>query len=287
MVSLEQRSTYLQGISENQLLMAFYGLLNKTDQTPRETQDLNETDGIYYAAIKAILHHSAVDFDAPYRLLSKRLPNKNSNAPFIYNDYLIFTIITGVVKFGYDQAWIRQIISIRTKNRISATFESILNVDFYSKAALQEVVCCFLSLVYPDKITKELQNEVYKALIANTVVSGGGNDFLRLCALKTFDEIILSREMIDRKQVDELLGFERLFLKRTDVLSYIFHNIFLALILLLTWWILSKFPDLKSQLSDFGLIVGILGLSFGNLLTGIRKLIKKMIQKSLGYLNAE
>lgn len=283
MVSIEERSTYLYNIKDNHLLNAFQCFLKSENLKGILPDDLNEIDKIYFDAIKAIETNSQGAFDIPYKLISKRLPTKNSNSPFVYNDYLLFVLIVGIIKFNYDQAWIKQIIGIRTKNKSTITFENILKEDFLGKSNSYEVTYSFLKLVNPAKTTKELQDDTYQSIVNNTSLFHDNNDFLIICSLNAYDNIITSRQIVDRSQLDELIRFEARFLKRIEILSYIVYNILLIFVFYSVWKLLSISPTLKNEISDFGLVFTMLGIGLANFLKSVPAMLKKGIVKVFGY----
>jgi hypothetical protein len=223
MVPLENRSTYLQTIEGNAVLLAFNKLLS--NQKATYPQDLNEIDIIYYGIIEAILTNSSSIFDIHYQSISRRAPTRDSISPFVHNDYLIFAVITGVIKFNYSKKWIEQIINIRTRNNTTITFENIIKENYYSKSNSSAVVIAFLNLINKAAVSKQLQDEAYQEITQNISAFDHGNDFISLCFLNTYDSIIISREMIDKKYQNWLLNFEAKFIRRTKVISAILYNL--------------------------------------------------------------
>ncbi|ALL06286.1 hypothetical protein AQ505_12740 [Pedobacter sp. PACM 27299] len=283
MVSLENRSIYLQTIESNGVLMAFKNLLwHKEIIRPSE---LNEIDTIYYGIIEAILTDSVVNFDIHYRSISRRTPTKDSISPFVHNDYLIFAIITGISKFKYDKNWIRQIIQIRTRNSTTITFENIVSENYYSKSNNPAIVITFLNIINKKAISKELQDDAYSEITQSIAIFDESNDFIALCFLNTYDSIIVSREIIDTKHHNFLLNFESTFIKRTKVISGVLYNLLLIMVIYGIYKTLNHYPQIKQEFADTVTIIGLIGLTVTNFITWIRTSFEKMIQKLLGYPN--
>ncbi|WP_316838932.1 hypothetical protein [Pedobacter gandavensis] len=283
MVPLENRSTYLQTIVDNELLMAFDNLLSK--QMITQPRDLNEINTIYYGIIEAIITNSVNNFDIHYKAISRRTPTRDSISPFVHNDYLIFTVITGIVKFNYNKIWIEQIISIRTRNNTTITFENIIKENYYSKSNIPAVVIAFLNLVDQTAVSKQLQDDAYEEITKNISVFDQGNDFIALCFLKTYDFIIISREMVDTRHHKWLLNFEAKFTQRTKLISTIVYNLLLILLIVSIYKILNHFPEIKQGFADAVTIIGLIGVAITNFTTGIRPAFERIIQKFFGYSN--
>lgn len=281
MVPLEYRSTYLQKIEDNSLLTAFNKLLSK--DTIVQPQDLNEIDTIYYGIIEAIASNSTSNFDIHYKAISRRTPTKDSISPFVHNDYLIFAIIAGIIKFNYSKDWIIQIVGIRTRNSTTITFENIINGNYYSKSNIPAIILAFLSLNSPAAITKELQDDAYQEITHNISVFDQGNDFIALCFLRAYDSIIISREIIDTKQHNWLLNFETKFIGRTKIISAILYNLLLVSLIYSIYKILNRFPEIKQEFADTVTIIGLIGVTITNFTTGIKPAFEKKIQKLFGY----
>jgi hypothetical protein len=284
MVSLENRSTYLQTIEGNTVLIAFNNLLS--NQKVNQPQDLNEIDTIYYGIIEAILTNSSGNFDIQYQSISRRTPTKDSISPFVHNDYLIFAIITGIVKFNYSKNWIEQITSIRTRNNTTITFENIIKEDYYSKSNISAVVIAFLNLINKSAVSKQLQDDAYQEIIKSSSVFDQGNDFIALCFLNAYNSIIISREMVDTKHYDWLLDFEIKFTQKTKAISTVLYNLLLILMIYSIYKTLDHFPEIKQGFADAVTIVGLIGLTITNFTTGVKPAFEKMIQKLFGYSNS-
>ena len=92
MVSIESKSKYLEQLSANEKLFAFYKFLNLHPIT-FSNSGLHEIDEIYFNLIKGIQENNQSDFISFYNKLSSRNVTKESNAPFVHNDLLIFVIV--------------------------------------------------------------------------------------------------------------------------------------------------------------------------------------------------
>ncbi|MBK9961982.1 MAG: hypothetical protein IPP06_11840 [Saprospiraceae bacterium] len=143
MVSIENKISYLSRIGDSPKLSAFNQLLTGKAIAQPIGNDLSETDEIFFGIISAIQANDKSAFDKHYSKKSKSNPSKESPAPFVNDDFLIFSIILGVTKFNIDKAWIKSIVSIRSKNSITTTLDNLLTDNYYSTSNLPEIVLMF------------------------------------------------------------------------------------------------------------------------------------------------
>jgi hypothetical protein len=146
MVSLENRVDYSLRINQSQKLSAFNNLLLGKTILPLSKQEMNQSDEIYFELVSAIHTKDKATFEKFYNKKNKSHPSKESPSPFVNDDFLIFSLIVGILKFGLDKAWIKEIISLRNRNAITITLENILNENYYSKSNLSEIVLMYFQL---------------------------------------------------------------------------------------------------------------------------------------------
>ncbi len=283
MVPIEFRSPYLLSIEDNDLLMIFEKFLNLKIWPGPFRNELNEMDQICFDIVKAIINESPADFDSTYRIISKKLPNKNSNAPFVHNDYLIFTLITGIVKFNLDKAWIKQILEVRANNDTTKTLRNLIEGDYSSKQNLFSIVICFFNLTDPNKSNKDVLDIAYIQISDDLTLFQNNNDFIKLCSIAAYNSVILSRTPIDTGDYDALKKIETVFFKRTKILSYVIYNAFLIGLFLAIYKMLIRYPEAREKANDLGLIIGILGVGIGNYITSARVGLENLLVKFFGY----
>ncbi len=283
MVPLEQRINYLGSIQGKPVLSAFYSLLRKQPFKHPEQENLSETDCIYFDLIAAILLQSKAEFDKPYQLISKRLPDKNSNAPFIHNDYLIYVLVIGVLLFKYDQLWLTHILSIRSKNVITQSFQHILAANYYNKTDKAQLTYCALLYIDDSQITKDFQNSTYKSIVEDKSLFLDNKDLLIICGLQAYDEIIKSREIVDDSALKRLRQFESTFLKRTNIFANIIYNILLLILFYNLWKILTSSTKAKDEINNIGLLFTVAGTGLANFLRFVPKYLAIAFAKILGH----
>lgn len=287
MVPLEERIGYLARVSENAKLSAFNDFLSGKVYLIASSQNSNESEEIFYGLLDAILSNNKLNFENYYNKKNKSKPSKGSPAPFVNDDFLIFSLIAGIVKFNLDKNWIRDIVSIRNRNSITITFENILNENYYSTSNLPEIVFMFLSINGQSLITNDFVGFTYKRITGNVKLFEDRSDFLILCSIKAYDIIFLLKEIPNKKDVDLLKKFNTNFIKRIKYISWIVQAMLFGLLI----YAILKLPNYSPEAIKFiekynyaFTVFGALGLSFlGNLIPAIRNTSQKIIMQLFGY----
>lgn len=287
MVPIEDKINYLNRISENPKLSAFNHLLiGKAISLPFGS-DLSEADEIYFGIISAIQSNDKTAFEKHFDKKSKSNPSKESPAPFVNDDFLIFSIIIGVSKFKIDKNWIKNIVSIRSRNAITTTLDNLLAENYYSTSNLPEIVLMYLQQINQSLITNEFLNSTFKRINENTALFDSKSDFQILCAIHTYNSIILLKEAPEGSEIQLLKSFDSIFVKRMKVLSWVLQmGILIGLIYgLLKLPIYS--PETVVIINNYSFaftILGALGFTFfGNQLGFIRRKTHELTMKLFGY----
>lgn len=287
MVSIEDKINYLYRISDSHKLSAFNQLLMSRDVTLPHVNDLSEADEIYFGIISAIQSNDKTAFEKYYNKKSKSNPSKESPAPFVNDDFLIFCIILGVSKFKLDKSWIKNIVSIRSKNAITTTLDNMLAENFYSTSNLPEIVFIFLQNISPSLITNDLLNSTFKRINEISALFDSKSDFQILCAIHAYNSIILLKEAPESSEIHQLKIFNARFIKRTKLLSWITQTGLLIVLLLILLKLPIYSPDAVEVINNYGYvftILGAFGITFiGNQLNFIKQKSHELTMKFLGY----
>ncbi|MCX2679619.1 hypothetical protein OOZ15_06670 [Galbibacter sp. EGI 63066] len=286
MVFIEEKHSYLSSLANQPKQSALYALVSdEILQLPQG--NFSETDSIYYSSIQAIKKNSREEFNSQYAKISKRKVSENSVAPFIHDDFLIFTLVIGVLKFELEKDWLLGVITKRAKNATTTTFENLLTENYQSKANIHSLILTFLFLLDKSKITNELLVEAYNSM--SDITQSFKSDFIRIIHYRAFDLIIQFKLPRDTDRISKLLEFETRFKKRINVITYLTYNILLLLILIGAYRILHSLPeDLKSKINEVGILIGIGGVGlFGNIIPKWRMKFKELIFRFFGYRNTQ
>lgn len=287
MVSVENRFSYLDRINESSKLKAFHYLLLGKEINSLANNNLSDADEQFFKILYAIQTSNKTAFEEIYAKKSKSNPTKDSPAPFVNDDYLIFCLIIAIIKFGIDQTWIKSIISIRNRNTTTITFENILNENFSSTSNQTEVVLTFLQLCKQSKINNDLLNQAFKSITENTTLLESRNDFQILCAFRAYDFVIYQKEASEGNEITSLKNFNQKFKTRIKISSWIIQvGISFGLIYIILE--LPKYsPEIVALIDKNGYIFnifGALGITlFSNIFSFIRNKSKEILMLLFGY----
>ena len=287
MVSLEEKSTYQTRVNESPKLTAFNNLLLGKSILQPEANDLNESDEIYYGIVTAIQTNDKVLFETYFNKKNKSNPSKESPSPFVNDDFLIFSLIVGIIKFGCDKSWIKNIISLRSRNSFTVTLENIINENFYSKSNLPEIVLMFFKLHNQASITNEFLTTSFKSISDNVALFESKSDFHILCSLRGYDLIIELKDSADGSEVKLLKEFNLRFLTRIKTMAWLVQTIILISLLYGVIEIISFKPEIKAFFDKIGSVLkvfGLIGISqLGNIFPFIRMKLFELMLRVFGY----
>lgn len=280
MVLIERRLDIISRINESPILIVFNNLLLGESIYIPDSEDLSEIDKIYYNTLIAFQTNNKSLFEEYYNIKRKSNPNKESPPPFVNNDFFIFSLLIGIIKFNIDKTWIQNVLSIRNRTPITITFENILNEDYISKSNLKEIILIYLYLNKNENLTNDLLTNTYQHISNNTEqIFNEKNDFYILCSLRAYDLIIEQKEYSH-----SLLIFQIQFLQRIKYLSWIVQTGVFVILLFGVVQLISLVPSIKDFFERFDPILGVLGLSIGgNFVNPFRRLTYTLIARLLGY----
>lgn len=287
MVSVENRFLYTERLNESPKLKAFHYFLLGKEIGSLPNNNISDADEQFFKIVSAIQMNNKTAFEEIYAKKSKSNPSKDSPAPFVNDDYLIFCLIIAIIKFGIDKSWIKSIISIRNRNTTTITFENILNENFSSTSNQAEVVLVFLNLCNLSKVNNNLLNAVYNSITKNTTLLESRNDFQILCAFRAYDFIIYQKEASEGNEITSLKRFNQNFTKRIRVLSWFLQaGIFFGLIYSLFKLPIYS-PKIIALIEKYNFIFTLLGVSgftfLGNQIPFIKAKSQELLMRLFGY----
>ena len=277
MVSIIDRVSYMERINESQKLKAFHYFLLGKEITSLSNNNVSETDEIFLNLLTAIQTNNKIAFEKIYAKKSKSNPTKETPAPFVNDDYLIFSLIIGISKFGID----------RNRNIITITFENILNENYASTSNQAEVILVYLHTYDQSKINNDLLNNAYKSITENTTLLENKNDFQILCAFSSYDLIIYQKEASEGSEITALKNFNHNFMKRIKILSWILQAaIFFGLIYCL-FKLPIYTPETVKFIDKYNFVFTLLGVSgftfLGNQIPFIKNKSQELLMRLFGY----
>jgi hypothetical protein len=287
MVSLENRVSYLSRIHESAKLTVFHNLLLNKGLPAPQTIDKVAADEIFFECCNALYANDKSAFEAYYNKKNKSHPSKESPSPFVNDDFLLFSLIVGIMRFGLDKEWMKSILILRSRSPITITLENILNENYYSKSNLFEIITIYFDLNSKSLMTNEFLNNTYKGLLENTGLFESKNDFQILAALRAYDLVVELKDTGGGKEMGLLRQFNVNFIKRVKILAWFVQTALLVSILYFLIELISLKPELKIYFDKTGSVLKILGLfgisQIGNVFPFLRKIINHYMLRLLGY----
>lgn len=282
MVSLSDKITIEKSLRESPKAFALFSYLNGTEINIPNSE-YSETDRIYYSMLDSLIKNKDNSFKQTYEGLSQRKVLKEQ--PIIYDNYLLFVLINGVIKFGLNSDWIRFVINLRDtlnepEKSITTAFINLLNRNYLSTEGIVGIILAAL--------IKQEEKELNTTIIKNSFQSNRNiiqylekDLFITSIYLFTNDYIIsisISEEGI------QLREFEAIFLKRVALIQNVIYVLILSLLVVIWFYLISRYPQVKELANNLGILLQIIGvglLAFG--LNKIKSLFGKLIKIFFGY----
>lgn len=283
MVSLEYRASYLDTIVSNPKIFAFQQMLLGKDLISDNGNNLSEIDEVYFGLVTAVTNKNKNSFIGFYNRINSRIPSTES--PFVHNDFLVFVLLSGIELFALSKEWIKKVLSARSSSDITETFTNISNSNYSSNNNIPEIILAFLDLTNPSLINNEIINRTYNSISNNAKLFHSKNDFNILIAIKSFDIILYNKGITEIEKSNALKEFEKLFLKRTKLIS---NTLYAAIILAGLYFVIklvSLNPKIESFLNSTGIILQVIGVGIvgTGLFTTLRKKFYQIFIRVLGY----
>ena len=217
-----------------------------------------------------------------YNDFSRKKPSVESL--WINDDFLIFVLILGIIRYKIDRTWIKEAISARTTKKsehlsINKTFSNILDNNFQSNDNLYEIVIVlqdFLNLA----ISTEHLDSLYNRISNNIDLYSSQNDFLVCLSMKAMDIIIISKDLPDNKEIANMRDFVALFQNRVTTISKVIYILILSGIIILMFVFWEKYAGILNAMS---LVLGLLGVGLVTFIKWIQEKINELLLSAFGY----
>lgn len=267
--------------------MAFDCFLHGANVAAISNVNISDSDQQFIEILLAIQTSNKSAFEEIYSLKSKSKPSRESPAPFVNDDYLIFSLIIAIKKFGIDETWIKNILTLRNRNIITITLENILNENYSSTSNQAEIVLIFLQQHDQSLISNQTLNDAFKSIMNNASLFENRNDFLILSALSAYELIIELKEAPDGSEIQLLKRFNKRFINRTKVISWFLQAGFLSSIIYGLLKLPVYSPETVTKINNYGYLFTLIGATGITLLSNQLNLIKQksheFTTRLLGY----
>ncbi|MCB2380359.1 hypothetical protein LGH70_22395 [Hymenobacter sp. BT635] len=288
MVSLEAKSAYMAPLLESPMPHFFVGILyDQPDLQPPRLQ-LADSNSLACNVLHFVRHAEAVPCRELYQQLQGRKPNKESE--WIYNDYLVFSLVCAVKKFALPSEWVRQLLSLRAshdeeRQKLNATLRNILAGNLNNREDYHQVSLVYQVLTGEQVPDETRLNKMFKFLWRQPFPFFT-SPFLNLISLKALELAFNSKGMLNPEQFFAAEQFTERFLLRTRrIAAFVVTVPVLALVVSLGVATV-RYPEngwVKLALlltSAFG--VDVLG-AFSGLRDKLRGIATGALRRALGY----
>ncbi len=281
MVSLNERFDYLNRIQQIPKIKQFSDFLNGNYCAKSITRDDPCCIG-FNDLIDSLSNNDEQMFKEFYNDYSRKKPS--SDSLWINDDFLIFLLILGIVRYKIDRNWIKESIGVRVTQKpeyqsISKTFYNILENNFHSNDNLYEIVIVFQYLLNIP-MSVEYFDDLYIRISRNNNLFSSKNEFLICLSIKAIDIIIISKELPNNTEIARMREFIKIFSEKVMIISKVICYIILSLVIVLIFVFWSNYKDIFNLVS---IILSIVGVSFMVLLKKIQNIINKYLLFVFGY----
>lgn len=270
MVSLIDRSPYLQNLVTNEKTRIFYEFLySQANLKFQDDTDLIAADKIFLNVLISLRNNDEKLFFENYNEISKRSPSaESSSLPFINDDFLIFSLIVGVFKFNGNRDWLISVLEKRKCSneectRMLTTYRNILAENYISQENHFGMILVFQNLILQDILSGKEKSHYYQ-LISSSIFPHFKSEFLNLIELKSFD--LLNSESLISADSDFNASKRKLGLvnKRIEQISITLYLILWGIVIGVVIWLYRTNETIKNVIQDYEAIFGFVG--FGGIM---------------------
>lgn len=282
MVPVEEKCAISKIIESNTKSSAFSKFLNN-EAIEDNIENISPKE--YVKILKAISANNSNDFNKHFEEYTKRSLDKES--PFIYDNYLIFALIVGALRFNIKNDWLQKLLALREQNlneperSITVSFKNLINSNILTQDGFQSIILSGLVLINKASINA--------TLIKNVIMSN--SNLIRVATKDAFlGSILLFSErhiaiLASSEENVQLKEFEERFLKRVSILQNAIYSLVVGVLILLWFLIVKNEPQVEKYANTLNAFLGLFGFAFVWFNKAIRKSIGALLFFLLGYKN--
>ena len=282
MVPIESRLHYFSASRVNEKFDLFYsfvfGDLNNVDS--------HEDYGEVIDLIRSISNNSKNEFANQYANYKDR--ELKASLPFVKDDVLCFLFLIGVLKFDVPNDWIGNVINTRRPTseeaiEIKESFKDVISGRFDRNGLTTAFAVVLENINRKPLVSNEVKIKYYEWFV-NKKVSFSQSPFMNAILYRAFDIVLLEFNEDSKGQIERLVEFERIFIKRVGLFSKIIYFLVIVLLFILLFDLLAN-EEWKEWIGNFDTVAGIIGSSLATYLTGNRfgLIFKKFVFFIFGY----
>ncbi len=262
MVHLETRYEYLKNLNKSDIVAVLIDEL-LYDKTGPIDSNSSEASEVAIALFRCIRKNEEGLASEIYLRFSKRQPTKESH--WIYDEFVIFALCSAVSRFNFDKMWLTKVLSLCPNKgveqaKIYDSFRNVLsgnltaNGDFFQVSLVYQHLSGTYS--YSDDLINKMFCELWKSEFPFYESS-----FLNIISLKAIGLTLQLKSILKPEELVHNQKFMTVFLKRTNLISYIITAILLVGIMAIAfigyWKLYEDYPAIfafVTAISGIGLI---------------------------------
>lgn len=284
MVSLEQ-TTFFQRLNESPMQPLFHEL--HSSEIGNFTEDVSNASSLALNLLIAVKANNKEQADKYFAIFSKRQPTKDSH--WIYDNYVLFCIVSAVAKFSLDSSWISSVINISLAGAspvdkgIRETFKNLLAGNYNAKNDFHQISMAYQFLSKDEHYQDENINGVFSELWLKPFPFFD-DDFLDLISLKAIEVAVVKKALLSKQEQYDLESFVPTFNRKANSLANILSWSIITILILGVFYGLLKLNAAEENFPAFiKPLLFLLGLSGAGVLgiIGWKKGIVKMLRKGI------
>lgn len=291
MVYLEQQSTYLEQLKLSPLAPLLKEVLyGSVGGYSMETHNANE---VAVSLVICVKTGNKTDAETILNQFSKRQVNKDSH--WIYDNFIVFSIVCAIHKFDLSTGWISAAINLTysaatpVDRKIKDTFRNILTGNYSSKGDYHQISLVYQFLAKDEKPNEARLNEMYIELW-EAPFPLAEDDFLNVMSLKAIEIAFIKKALLNPHEFALMNSFVPNFKKRSEQIANIIAWTFIAVITIVSFYLLdllnehAKTYPLFSKVLFFLLSISGFGVSiFWGWKKGLSKFMLMLINQLFGF----
>lgn len=266
----------------------FVGILNDSAQLQPPALQLADSNSIACNVFHLVRYTDEARCRELYQQLQSRKPNKETE--WIYNDYLVFSLVCAVKKFALPGEWVRQLLALRAtqdeeKQRLNATLGNILAGNLNSREDYHQVSLVYQLLIGEQAPDETRLNKMFKFLWRRPFPFFT-SPFLNLISLKALELAFHRKGLLNPEQFFATEQFTSRFLHRTRRLAALLVSV--PVILLIVGLVIAtvRYPN-NAGVKVVLLLMSVFGVDVLASVSGLRDYLRTRttaaLRRALGY----
>ena len=221
MVFIESMSTYLAEFEKDNEVHLFIKFLQGESIIDDGEHFDDENQLIYYSSLR-FLQNLDSDFLKRYSNFEKRVPTVQS--PWIYNDFLVFSLICVIKKKTYDSEWIKEVVNKRKPTDIEGetiknSFLCLIDNDFLSLKLNTAILLVFKKILEINIDSTDNVNDIFRKSLYSKFPYFE-NNFLNIITINSLEIIFEKKGLINQDEYQLLYSFSQKFDNRVRQTSF-------------------------------------------------------------------